>query len=261
MHALFRRLAEARHEIELVRDYKNPINKVWAALTTPARIEDWMGVEWLSDRDAPLKDGGPFNYRFNNSGMETNGTVLSLERPRLLRHSWFDNTGDGSIVTWRLDPLDDGCRLTLTHRLPMTEEAPRTAAGWTMIMGGLEAWLDGVTFIPDRTWRQARDDYAERFGPEATRDGRLVEIDGEKTIRFERSLNRPVERIWAALTTPQDIKGWLQATAEIDPRVGGRIHLIFHSSGDHRMTGGIRAFDPPRLSNSLGRKPRRAGRP
>jgi len=87
MHALFRRLSDTRDEIELVRDYRKPIDKVWAALSTPARIEDWMGVEWLPDASAPLILGGPFRYRFKNTDMETQGTVLRLEPPHVLEHS------------------------------------------------------------------------------------------------------------------------------------------------------------------------------
>ena len=247
MHALFRRLSDTRDEIELVRDYSKPLDKVWAALTTPARIEDWMGVEWLPDASAVLTLGGPFRYRFRNTDMEMQGTVLRLEPPHLLEHSWFDNLGPASVVTWRLEPTAEGCSLTLTHKLPQTEEGPRTAGGWTMLMGALDAWLDGAPFTPTRTWRAVRDDYAAAFGPEATRDARLVQIGGEKALRFERILRRPIDKVWTALTTPAGFKAWLQATVEIEPHAGGRIHITFHSGGDHQMTGEVLAYEPMRL--------------
>src|SRR3569623_1470980 len=69
-----------------------------------------MGVEWLSG-DAPLREGGPFDYRFHDSDMASRGTVLRLQPPRLLEHSWFANLPPGSVVRWalaahggRLDP-------------------------------------------------------------------------------------------------------------------------------------------------------------
>ena len=246
MNALFRRLSD-QDEIELVRDYDKPIDKVWAALTTPARIEAWMGVEWLSDKDAPLKLGGAFEYRFGNTGIGTKGRVVQFQAPRLFEHSWHEDTSYASIVAWRLDPTDGGCRLTLTHRLKTREDAPRTAAGWTMLTGQLQAWLDGETFQPEQSWRQARDDYAEQFVPEATLDARLVQTEGEQTLRFERIVHRPIDKVWAALTTPAGFKAWLQATVEIEPRASGRIHITFHSGGDHKMLGEVLAFDAPYL--------------
>jgi uncharacterized protein YndB with AHSA1/START domain len=239
--ATFRPLP-AGGELVLTRGFRQPVEKVWAALSTPGRIAEWMGVEWLSG-DAPLREGGPFDYRFRAADIETRGTVLRLEPPRLLEHSWFDNLPPGSVVRWSLEPDGDGCVLTLTHIFREPDDAPRTAAGWTDLLDSLAASLgeqpgEGLT----ESWPEQRDLYAAAFPPEATRDGRLSEENGSPALRFERRLAKPPEAVWTALTEPESIARWL-ATAEVEPRAGGRFHLDFHG-GQSIVDGRITRWEP-----------------
>ena len=41
---------------------------------------------------------------------------------------------------------------------------------------------------------------------------------------FHRHYAKPIEKVWAALTTPERLADWL-ADAEIELRLGGRIQL------------------------------------
>lgn len=84
------------------------------------------------------------------------------------------------------------------------------------------------------------------------------------TIRFERVLPGPIERIWSYLTESEKLGQWL-AACEMDLRVGGRVELIFDHTkltphdndvpppkyeehgGESRLIGRITACDPPRL--------------
>jgi uncharacterized protein YndB with AHSA1/START domain len=93
-------------------------------------------------------------------------------------------------------------------------------------------------------WRALRDDYAARFGPEATRDARLAKQGDRQLLTFDRILRHPPEKVWEALTTPEGISRWWQSDAEIEPRVGGRFDLRFREF-DHRMTGTITDYAPP----------------
>lgn len=56
--------------------------------------------------------------------------------------------------------------------------------------------------------------------------GAWREIDDGWELRFERRLRHSPERVWAALTTPNGLRGWL-AAAEIEPRDGGAMILTF----------------------------------
>jgi uncharacterized protein YndB with AHSA1/START domain len=242
--AAFRPLP-AGGELTLTRRFRQPVQKVWATLSTPERLADWMGVEWLGG-DAPLREGGPFDYRFRQADIETRGRVLRLEPPRLLEHSWFDNQPPGSIVRWSLEPDGEGCILTLTHLFRAPDDAPRTAAGWADLLGSLAASLGEQPVEGEMgNWPEQRDRYAAAFPPEATRDGRLSEENGSPALRFERRLAKPPEVVWAALTEPEGIARWL-ATAEVEPRAGGRFHLDFHN-GQSIVDGRITRWEPPRL--------------
>lgn len=83
------------------------------------------------------------------------------------------------------------------------------------------------------------------------------------TVRFERLLPGPIERVWSYLTDSEKRGTWL-AAGEIEPRIGGRVEHIFNNSqltdkvdappakyaqyaGEHRMHGVVTAYDPPRL--------------
>jgi uncharacterized protein YndB with AHSA1/START domain len=90
--------------------------------------------------------------------------------------------------------------------------------------------------------------------------------DGRYTLRFERLLRHPIERVWAALTEPEELKGWL-AEAEIELVEGGSISLTwqnvitpeqvekydikgFEDKGPEErtpVTGKITRLEPPRL--------------
>ncbi|HEX8429697.1 MAG TPA: SRPBCC family protein [Longimicrobium sp.] len=82
------------------------------------------------------------------------------------------------------------------------------------------------------------------------------------TVRIERYLPGPVERIWAYLTDGAKRGTWL-APGEMELRVGGRVeHHFRHAdlslektpparygdyAGGHTLTGTITRLDPPRL--------------
>ena len=165
-------------ELSLSRRLRHPPEKVWAALTLPARLEAWMGVEWLGG-EAPLTVGGRFTYRFANTNMENVGRVLRLEPPRLLEHTWFENVTPGTVIAWALEADGSGTRLTLTQRFGVADDAARNAAGWTEILRGLDHHLDGGAMADwsPGDWRALRDGYAAELREEATRDGGLSEVE------------------------------------------------------------------------------------
>jgi uncharacterized protein YndB with AHSA1/START domain len=66
-----------------------------------------------------------------------------------------------------------------------------------------------------------------------TTDGVLETKDGKKVLRFVRRFAHPTERVWAALTEPDELIGWL-AAAEVDLD-GGRIVLHWQNEGGPTM--------------------------
>src|SRR5215210_3082354 len=81
-------------------------------------------------------------------------------------------------------------------------------------------------------------------------DGTLERRDGHQVIRFERRLAHPVERVWRAITEPDEIAAWL-ALADIELEEGGRVVLTWQNTDEEGNTaiarGTVSALDPPRL--------------
>jgi uncharacterized protein YndB with AHSA1/START domain len=74
--------------------------------------------------------------------------------------------------------------------------------------------------------------------------------DGRHVLRFERDLGHPVERVWAALTEPGELAGWL-AQADLELTEGGRVELRWLNTdedGNRAIARGtVTALDPPAL--------------
>jgi uncharacterized protein YndB with AHSA1/START domain len=61
----------------------------------------------------------------------------------------------------------------------------------------------------------------------------------EPTVRFERILPGPVERVWQFLTDPKRLPGWF-GEAIIEPRAGGSVKIL----GGH-IRGIVTQWEPP----------------
>lgn len=73
---------------------------------------------------------------------------------------------------------------------------------------------------------------------------------GRSVLSFERYLKFPIDRVWRAITDPNEVRGWLRGM-DIDARVGGAITLRFPGdkmeAGSSAAKGQITAFEPPFL--------------
>ena len=57
-----------------------------------------------------------------------------------------------------------------------------------------------------------------------------------------------MERVWAAVTDPEQLRGWIAAGgAVLEPRVGGRFEVRMTPDEKETAWGTVLAFEPPRL--------------
>ncbi|MFF7313998.1 SRPBCC domain-containing protein [Streptomyces sp. NPDC008137] len=69
--------------------------------------------------------------------------------------------------------------------------------------------------------------------------------DGRPAVRFSRTYDHPVDRVWRFVTDPDELERWFPSRAEIELRPGGTVRF----GGDPHMadsTGRVIAVDPPR---------------
>jgi uncharacterized protein YndB with AHSA1/START domain len=120
------------------RSYRRPIEKVWAAITVPARLADW-----LANAEIEMKVGGAIRLDwFGHNRMV--GRIVALDPPRTFAWTW---TLDGreTVVRFDLEADGDGCRLILTHSglSPRAGSGGGVRAGWHSHLAGIDEAIAG----------------------------------------------------------------------------------------------------------------------
>jgi uncharacterized protein YndB with AHSA1/START domain len=134
-------VAVAGDEVTLTyrRRYARPIEKVWAAITTPERLADWLAAS-----EVELKAGGVIRLNWNQGMHAMEGRVIAYDPPRIVAWTWLID-GRETVVRFELEADGDGCKLTLTHaKLALNgSQASGVRAGWHAHLEGVPDAIDG----------------------------------------------------------------------------------------------------------------------
>jgi uncharacterized protein YndB with AHSA1/START domain len=143
------------YQLRFERYLLHPVEKVWAAMTDPAQL-----AQWLAPGEFRLTLGGRVYFAFTDGDGVIDGQVTAITPPRLLEFTWTDKSKDLGFVRWELTAEDGATRLVLTHTVPASarEFGLPTLAGWHSLLEQLESLLDGVPFRGDR-WQELHDHY------------------------------------------------------------------------------------------------------
>jgi uncharacterized protein YndB with AHSA1/START domain len=76
--------------------------------------------------------------------------------------------------------------------------------------------------------------------------GTYETVDGRPAVRFERRLAHPVDRVWRAVTDPDELAHWFPSRVDVDLRPGGAMHFTFEQEGVPDADGRVVELDPPR---------------
>lgn len=128
-----------RCDIVFRRRIRKPLEKVWAALTVPARIADW-----LANADVDLRVGGHFELFWTTHDHRMRGTITELEPPHLIAWTWPHDDHPDSIVRWELQAEGDGCLLRLSQSGLTKPGLLGVAAGWHTHLEGLPGAAEGT---------------------------------------------------------------------------------------------------------------------
>jgi uncharacterized protein YndB with AHSA1/START domain len=78
-------------------------------------------------------------------------------------------------------------------------------------------------------------------------DGTLETVGGRDILRYERRLSHPVERVWRAITEPEEVVQWL-GELELEPAAGGTVVLRWLNTPERTVARGtVTAFEPLRV--------------
>src|SRR5687768_721613 len=112
------------YEVVFERFFAKPVEAVWAALTIPERLADW-----LAPADVDLRVGGRVVLRLPDHAPDEQ-VITELDPPRLLAWTWRHPDHETSIVRWELTPADGGCHMRLTQDGLPGRHLLSIAPGW-----------------------------------------------------------------------------------------------------------------------------------
>lgn len=149
---------DGRPAVRFIRTYPHPVDRVWAAVTTPDELRRWFPSEVEID----LRAGGMVSFTGDPHAEDRKGAVLACDPPRRLAFTW-----GGNELRFELEPAgpDAGhCRFTLIDVLDERDAAARQAAGWHVCLAELDKLMTGQ--LPDgphsataEPWRPRYDAY------------------------------------------------------------------------------------------------------
>ena len=145
-------------ELRFERTYRHPIERVWEALTDPARLDGWLSVG-----GAVFESGVGGRVVIPTGGEVTIvTTVREWDPPRHLAYDWDAEDWTGGTIRWRMSETPEGTEVVFTHELPVIpdEQLAKALAGWHVLHDMLAEELDGrpQTWDMDR-WNPVFDHY------------------------------------------------------------------------------------------------------
>jgi uncharacterized protein YndB with AHSA1/START domain/DNA-binding transcriptional ArsR family regulator len=138
---------------------KTTPERLWEALTDEETRRRYnFGVAVLSD----WQPGSSYELAHPQGGTIAEGEILEVDPPRRLVQSmralWSEEIkAEGtSRVTWEIEPVEDSCRLTVTHDQLGEHANGELYGGWPMILSGLKTLLEtGQTLTTPGSLRYA----------------------------------------------------------------------------------------------------------
>ena len=141
---------------------ENHLEEVWAALTEPARI-----VDWLAPGEIEPRPGGAVKLNFVDSGIVIDSAISDFAPMRVLEYSWSGPGEPSRPIRFELEPVGSVTGLVMTLSVPAEEDAGRSAAGWAAHLEMLAAALAGAPIrFPFEVFKAARDEYRGRLAPD-----------------------------------------------------------------------------------------------
>lgn len=220
--------------LTITRTFDAAPERVFDAWLDPQMARLWLftvpGGKIVVAENEP-RVGGAFAFvdRRTDGDIRHVGEYLEIDRPRRLVFTFAVPQFSPSFdrVTVDIARLDRGCELTLIHEMDAAlydEWGEASIGGWTTMLGALAAQL--------------------RRRPDEG-NGMIV---APNTVRIERILPGPAERIWDFLTDSTKRRQWL-AEGMMEPHKGGRVDHIFRNGElSHEPTpAGFGDSDGPRV--------------
>jgi uncharacterized protein YndB with AHSA1/START domain len=209
----------SRPEIRLERRLPHSVERVWRAITEPDELERWSPAVPVWE----LRPGATFTSR----DAPGSGEVVAVDPPRLLAYTWGEDEFE-----YVLRDDGDGCVLVFTHRFGDPDLVSQHARGWQAYLGRLDVHLAG----------------GHLFELDAHALGSLERATDRPRLRFARRLAHPPDRVWRAITEPDELAAWFPDTIVVGEwAVGASLRFEPAPGMGEGFDGEVLAYEPPRL--------------
>lgn len=215
-----------------------PRERVWRAMTNPEEIAKWF-IPNLPGATMARDESGKITVYLGEMGIDV--FILELVNPP--REASLRSVPERQLATtYTLDEERDGTRVTVTmsgfEALPEDAREDRVDqihAGWEKTLENLKAYVDGK----DLPFPQAF--VGPLFG--------FWRLTREK-IAIERTIwiNAPRERVWQAITDPDQIQKWFSPGTTFKgtgTEVGSRLYIENPETGAEMYVQTLEVVDPP----------------
>ncbi len=126
-------------KVEKTFEVAVPVARAWQAFADSRERSQWEAVEFEIDP----RPGG--RVRWMLPGYEAQGRVEAVEPERLLRHTESAGPHAKTEVTVRLEPVEGGTRISITHA-GIPDDGPgdvaSTSLGWSQAIADLTVYLE-----------------------------------------------------------------------------------------------------------------------
>jgi uncharacterized protein YndB with AHSA1/START domain len=136
-------------ELSLSQEINAPVTEVWDALINPEKIKQYL---FGTDTHCDWKVGSPIRFtgEWQGKPYEDKGTILAIEKEKLLSYNYWSNFSDVAdvpenyqLVTFRLRQMAEKTELHLSQQNIRSEEAKtHSAESWQMVLTGLKALVE-----------------------------------------------------------------------------------------------------------------------
>lgn len=135
------RVTVADNALQVVfrRHYRKPVEKVWAAVSVPERLADWLATARFEPRV-----GAAIRFTWSDVDYSVDGKVVAYEPPTKFAWTW-PLDGRDTVVSFEIEADGDGCWLTLTHAGldPKGKDGNGVRAGWHAHLEGVADAIEG----------------------------------------------------------------------------------------------------------------------
>ena len=232
---------DGRPALRFERTYRQPVERVWRAVTEPDEMSRWFpsnvegeragGAELVFVDDAQRAAAREAGEPTRAEGPAFRGRVVVYDPPVVFSFTW-----GAELLRFELLPDGTGTRLVFTHVLSHQSIAARNGAGWHQCLLGLDALVavedDGAAEAAD--WPEVYADYLDRMGPAPGIPS------GTGAMTWERSTHVDADRVRAATSDPAEVAAWGAGDRATDPvrwdveptEHGTRYRLTHETVGD-----------------------------